>query len=67
MPVLNDPFREAFCQFIAAGENQRDAFLKRAHAGNNVPITSASVSVKASQLMRKPEVRTRVGELLGQD
>ena len=68
MPVLSDPFREAFCQFIAAGENQRDAFLKaRLHAGNDVPITSASVSVKASQLMRKPEVRTRVGELLGHE
>ena len=36
MPVLADPFREAFCQFIAAGEKQADALLKaRMHTGKD--------------------------------
>lgn len=68
MPVLSDAYREAFCQFIAAGEHQNDALLKaRMHAGRDAPLTSGSVAAMASQLLRKPEVRARVGELLGQE
>ena len=64
MAAIKDVFREVFCQLVAGGAKQRDAFLKaRMHVGNDAPLAAASVPVLASNLMRDPAVRRRLAEL----
>ena len=50
--------QERFCEFIAAGESQTDAYLK---AGFKVPKTDARKH--AARLMTKDDVKARIAEL----
>lgn len=52
--------QEAFCQAIASGSNQADAYRKTYDAGGMKPT---SVQVAASKLMSNPMVRQRVEAL----
>lgn len=59
MPVLKNPKRELFCQAIAKGATQANAWLA---AGYDSKKTSAAVS--ATRLLQNPIIAARVNELL---
>ncbi len=52
--------QERFCEFIATGENQTDAWIK---AGYKTSRTAARRN--ASETMTKHDIRTRIAELRG--
>lgn len=52
--------QESFCQAIASGMNQSDAYRSAYNAGG---MKNASINVKASQLMADGNVPVRVEEL----
>lgn len=67
MPKLADPLKEEFAKRVAAGQSsKRDCFLQaRMVIGVETPISSDSASAGASKLLKDPDVRARIDELLG--
>jgi phage terminase small subunit len=59
MPVLKDPRRERFAQEIAKGTIQKDAYVAAGYR-----VSDESSKPAASRLIKKPEVRGRIQELL---
>jgi len=68
MPELGE-FHEAFCQLIAAGElTQAECYIQaRAKEGRRPLKNVYSAGVSASTLLREPQIRARIKELVPQE
>ena len=50
--------QQRFCEFVSAGENQTDAWIKAGYK-----TTRSAARRNASEAMTKPDIRERIGEL----
>lgn len=61
MAVLANPKRERFCQEVAKGSQQRDAYRTAGYTAQS----DAALDAGASRLMTDPDVAARIAEIQG--